>query len=341
VSTGKCSESARGHRRRSNIANAAEGHADAHGGKHGCTPEEAVLPAKNALKVINLANNCLDDEGAGLLASVMHLFGSLEALLLYNNAEIGLGCELGVAAPLEKGSTICLSTTPSSPRGFPTSQRRKGLIPNVRRRSTPPSSSHGSSMSALAETMSHPSDTRRSEQALPTGLLLLIRALPHSLVRLSLGSCHLGDFGASEVCKALTDRPTFSDLDLSDNDIVADHIFSGALTRLLRTPADLKKLCLALNSIGDIMVVEIARTLSSYNHQVVVDLSANKVSDEMRAVINNYMRADGFENSLSDAQRVAAGVQADGVPCHSMEHLAFLARELVAAPHRLAGRLQV
>merc|ERR1711933_165457 len=112
-------------------------------------------------------------------------------------------------------------------------------------------------MSALAEATSRPSGTHRSEQALPTGLLSLIRALPHSLVQLSLGSCNLGEFGASEVCKALTGRPTFSDLDLSDNDIVGDHIFSEALTRLLRTPTDLTKLCLGLNSIGDIVVAEI------------------------------------------------------------------------------------
>jgi hypothetical protein len=257
----------------------------------------AAIPQHPALEILNLANNRLDDQGAGLLASAMPTFTSLKVLLLYNNADIGQQSELA--------DRTCRSSVGKKQSIHP---EKMGL--------------HSLPMAMVAR---HGPATAVSA-ADPDGLLALVRALPQTLVRLSLGSCNLGERISAEVCRLLAGRPAFRELDLSDNDIKGQKSFVDCATHLLRTSAELRSLCLGLNSIGDEAVMAISRIMSNVDHPAVVNLSANKISDELRDVIaGNWQLDEATEGSQ----------ERDGSNTHGA-----LARELAAAPYPISGRLE-
>jgi len=285
------------------------------------------------LKILNLANNCLDGQGAALLASVIHLFISLESLLLYNNIDISHSSD---ALPLQR---VEAAETLDSPR-----------------KSAPSIASVAASVHTPTSGILHKPAAKNNADRASDGLIALAGSLPPSLVRLSLGSCGLGADIACKVCKVLIRHSTLRELDLSDNDINSDSNFTETVIKLLKSNGHLKDLCLGLNNIEDEAATSIARFPANSDHPVVINLSANKLSFDLREIISGRfslqetLSRDALEwdalkvwGALKDKARsgTLSGTVMSLTECHADMPLLILARELEAAPFRINDRLQV
>jgi len=138
------------------------------------------------------------------------------------------------------------------------------------------------------------------------GLSALVRGLPPTLRHLSLGSCGIGSVGVVSVLRALKHGKSLELLDLSDNDCHEssdkdEQLFCDALIGAIVNLPSLRRLNLALNRIADDSVIRLAQVLCFEAPGVTVDVSVNKVSDDLIQAVRDWVANEAAGATAQDS----------------------------------------